>query len=104
MQVGQGTPVLLEGLLFQHQAGRRGLLVDTALQAGQDAGKDETTLVSYQAGQPFDPYLHVAVGTTGQLPSGATATPNSIVAEERRGYRTQAGVIRFAEVIVYRPK
>lgn len=54
-------------------------------------------------GQLFDPYLHVAVGTSAQLPLGLEATPNIIVAEERRGYRTQAGVIRFAEVVVYRP-
>ena len=54
-------------------------------------------------GQPFDPYLHVAVGTSGELPAGMTATANSVVAEERRGYRSPAGVIRFAEVIVYRP-
>jgi molecular chaperone GrpE len=56
-------------------------------------------------GQPFDPYLHVAVGTTQQLPPDMPAIPaNSIVAEERRGYRGPAGVIRFAEVIVYRPR
>jgi molecular chaperone GrpE len=55
-------------------------------------------------GQPFDPYLHVAVGTTQQLPPGVAAITNIIVAEERRGYRCPAGVIRFAEVIVYRPK
>ena len=54
-------------------------------------------------GQLFDPYLHIAVGTSTQLPVGLEATPNIIVAEERRGYRTSAGVIRFAEVIVYRP-
>jgi molecular chaperone GrpE (heat shock protein) len=54
-------------------------------------------------GQPFDPYQHIAVGTTGQIPPGMAATPNIIVAEERRGYRSPAGVIRFAEVIVYRP-
>ncbi len=54
-------------------------------------------------GQLFDPYLHIAVGTSTQLPVGLEAPPNIIVAEERRGYRTSAGVIRFAEVIVYRP-
>jgi molecular chaperone GrpE (heat shock protein) len=54
-------------------------------------------------GQMFDPYLHVAVGTSTQIPAGMEVTPNIIVAEERRGYRTQAGVIRFAEVVVYRP-
>jgi molecular chaperone GrpE (heat shock protein) len=54
-------------------------------------------------GQLFDPYLHVAVGTTTQIPAGMEPSPNTIVDEERRGYRTQAGVIRFAEVVVYRP-
>ena len=55
-------------------------------------------------GQPFNPCLHVAVGTSAQLPAGMNAAANIIVAEERRGYRTPAGVIRLAEVIVYRPK
>ena len=55
-------------------------------------------------GQTFDPYLHVAVGMTRQIPPGVPNTANIIVAEERRGYRSPAGVIRFAEVIVYRPK
>jgi len=55
-------------------------------------------------GQLFDPYLHVAVGTSAQLPTGMAPVPNLIVAEERRGYRSPAGVIRFAEVIVYRSK
>ena len=54
-------------------------------------------------GKLFDPYLHVAVGTSAQVPAGMPATPNIIVAEEQRGYRTQAGVIRFAQVVVYRP-
>lgn len=54
-------------------------------------------------GQIFDPYQHVAVGASTQLPPGLEAAPGLIVAEERRGYRTQAGVIRFAEVVVYRP-
>ena len=51
-------------------------------------------------GQPFDPYLHVAVGTTteGDGPVG------TIVAEERRGYRSPSGVLRYAEVIVYQPE
>jgi len=54
-------------------------------------------------GQPFDPYLHVAVGTSAQLPAGMNPIANLIVSEERRGYRTPASVIRFADVIVYRP-
>jgi len=51
-------------------------------------------------GQLFDPYLHVAVGATteGEGPAG------TIVAEERRGYRSPSGVLRYAEVIVYRPE
>jgi molecular chaperone GrpE len=50
-------------------------------------------------GQPFDPYLHVAVGTSG----AGDGPPGTIVSEERRGYRCPAGVLRYAEVIVYRP-
>jgi len=50
-------------------------------------------------GQPFDPYLHVAVGTT----SAGQGVAGTIVAEERRGYRSAGGVLRYAEVIVYRP-
>jgi len=49
-------------------------------------------------GHPFDPYLHVAVGTTSE----GDGAPGMIVAEERRGYRSPAGVLRYAEVIVYR--
>jgi molecular chaperone GrpE (heat shock protein) len=49
-------------------------------------------------GHPFDPYLHVAVGTTSE----GDRTPGVIVAEERRGYRTSVGVLRYADVIVYR--
>lgn len=50
-------------------------------------------------GWPFDPYQHVAVATTpeGHGPAG------TIVAEERRGYRTADRVLRYADVIVYRP-
>lgn len=54
-------------------------------------------------GQTFDPYLHVAVGASAQIPAGLEAVPGAIIAEERRGYRSQAGVLRFAEVVVYRP-
>ena len=48
-------------------------------------------------GNPFDPYLHVAVSTTSQ----GNGVPGTIVAEERRGYRSPAGVLRYAEVVVY---
>jgi hypothetical protein len=50
-------------------------------------------------GHPFDPYLHVAVGTSGV----GDGPPGTIVSEERRGYRSPSGVLRYAEVIVYRP-
>jgi molecular chaperone GrpE (heat shock protein) len=44
--------------------------------------------------------MHIAIGTTaeGKGPAG------TIVAEERRGYRSPAGVLRYAEVIVYQPE
>ncbi len=50
-------------------------------------------------GHPFDPYQHIAVATspTGEGP------PGTIVAEERRGYRTATRVLRYADVVVYRP-
>lgn len=50
-------------------------------------------------GHPFDPHLHVAVGvdTSGRAPAG------TIVAEDRCGYRSPAGVLRYAEVVVSRP-
>jgi molecular chaperone GrpE len=51
-------------------------------------------------GHPFDPYLHVAVGTTHE----GDHPPGTIVEEERRGYRTPNGVLRYADVIVYRPQ
>jgi molecular chaperone GrpE len=51
-------------------------------------------------GHPFDPYLHVAVGTTSE----GDGVPGIVVAEERRGYRSPAGVLRYADVIVYRPE
>ena len=54
-------------------------------------------------GQPFDPYRHVAVGTSDRLPDGFAATPGTIVAEERAGYETPTGRIRYAEIVVYRP-
>jgi molecular chaperone GrpE len=50
-------------------------------------------------GHPFDPYLHVAVGTS----AAGDGQPGTILSEERRGYRCPAGVLRYAEVIVYRP-
>jgi len=49
-------------------------------------------------GHPFDPHQHVAVSTTSQ----GNGVPGTIVAEERRGYRSPAGVLRYAEVVVYK--
>jgi molecular chaperone GrpE len=50
-------------------------------------------------GHPFEPYLHVAVGTTHE----GEGSPGTIIAEERRGYQCSSGVLRYAEVLVYRP-
>ena len=55
-------------------------------------------------GQPFDPYKHVAVGAASETKPGLQALPGHIIAEERRGYQSSAGVLRYAEVVVYRPK
>ncbi len=55
-------------------------------------------------GLPFDPYLHIVVGTTSEAPAGMEPIPGIIVAEDRCGYQSPAGVLRYAEVIVYRPK
>ena len=52
-------------------------------------------------GFPFDPYQHVVIGKTAQVPPGITPNPGVITAEERCGYRSPAGVLRYAEVIVY---
>ncbi|MBU0512526.1 MAG: nucleotide exchange factor GrpE [Chloroflexi bacterium] len=54
-------------------------------------------------GLPFDPYLHIVVGTTSEAPAGMEPIPGIIVAEDRCGYQSPAGVLRYAEVIVYRP-
>lgn len=57
-------------------------------------------------GQPFDPYQHVAVATTAESDGaqGTPLAPGTIVAEDRRGYRTAERVLRYAEVVVFRPK
>src|SRR5437763_1013086 len=49
-------------------------------------------------GQPFDPERHlaVAVARDNRVPDG------TVVAEERRGYRLGARVLRHAEVVVAR--
>lgn len=51
-------------------------------------------------GHKFDPYQHVAV----EKITADDGAPGVIAAEERRGYRTPAGVLRYAEVIVYGEK
>lgn len=51
-------------------------------------------------GHPFDPYQHVAV----EKITADDGAPGIIAAEERRGYRTPAGVLRYAEVVVYGQK
>ncbi len=50
-------------------------------------------------GELFDPYLHRAVGVTAV----GDGPPNTIITEERTGYQSPAGVLRYADVIVYRP-
>jgi len=54
-------------------------------------------------GRPFNPFCHKAVGITAEAKEPNIA-PNTIIKEERRGYRTRTGILRFAEVIVYRPR
>ncbi len=53
-------------------------------------------------GHPFDPFLHKAVGVSAVAESADTP-PGTILQEERRGYRSPNGVLRYAEVIVYKP-
>lgn len=61
-------------------------------------------------GHMFDPYQHVAVATTATASpesNGSDGTPLAsgiIVAEDRRGYRTADRVLRYADVVVYRPE
>ncbi len=57
-------------------------------------------------GQMFDPYQHVAVATTTESPGGNGESPvaGMVVAEERRGYRTADRVLRYADVVVFRPE
>jgi molecular chaperone GrpE (heat shock protein) len=61
-------------------------------------------------GHTFDPYQHVAVAATSNVPpesngsGGTTLAPGIIVAEDRRGYRTANRVLRYADVVVYHPK
>lgn len=52
-------------------------------------------------GHPFDPHLHIAVERTSE--AKANIKPGTIATEERRGYRSESGVLRYAEVIVYKP-
>jgi molecular chaperone GrpE len=48
--------------------------------------------------KPFDPRLHVAVGTAER----ADLEPNRVVQVMRKGYRQRERVLRYAEVIVSR--
>jgi molecular chaperone GrpE len=50
-------------------------------------------------GQLFDPTLHMAVG----VDADSRAPSGTVVAEDRRGYRSPTEVLRYAEVIVSRP-
>jgi molecular chaperone GrpE (heat shock protein) len=50
-------------------------------------------------GQPFDPRVHIATG----VDTSGRASVGVVVEEERRGYRTRDGVLRYAEVVVARP-
>ncbi|MCJ7622700.1 MAG: nucleotide exchange factor GrpE [Anaerolineaceae bacterium] len=54
-------------------------------------------------GQPFDPYKHVVVSTVSEIPAGMQPNPGIITSEERCGYQSPSGVLRFAEVIIYWP-
>ena len=55
-------------------------------------------------GRPFDPYVHRAVGVATVLPPGwENGRQGLIITEERRGYQTAVGVLRYADVIVYKP-
>ncbi len=70
-------------------------LVRQRLLALLDQGGVEPIVV---VGQPFDPYLHQAVGTA----QDGTHPPGTVLAEEQRGYTGPLGVLRYAKVIVNR--
>jgi len=48
-------------------------------------------------GEPFNPYLHVAVGT---IPTDVPEEHNQIASEQKTGYQSAQGVFRYAEVTV----
>ena len=52
-------------------------------------------------GRAFDPYLHVAVGTVS---AETPADENQIASEQKAGYQSAHGVLRYAEVIVKKAK
>lgn len=50
-------------------------------------------------GELFDPNRHTAVG---MRPAQNGARPNTIATEKRKGYQDETGVLRYAEVVVYK--
>ncbi len=50
-------------------------------------------------GHVFDPTLHMAAA----VDAGSQAPAGTVVAEDRRGYRSATEVLRYAEVVVSRP-
>ena len=51
-------------------------------------------------GQRFDPHLHVAVAVEDR----SDVPGNTILSEQRKGYRRGSRVIRYAEVVVAKPE
>jgi molecular chaperone GrpE (heat shock protein) len=68
---------------------------------------DVTTIPA--VGRPFDPFLHHAVEIVAKKPEYVDGlkpeqiTPGTIVRQERPGYRSPEGVLRYADVVVYKP-
>ncbi len=50
-------------------------------------------------GEMFDPNRHTAVG---MRPVQNGTRPNSIATEKRKGYQDETGILRYAEVVVYK--
>jgi len=79
------------GVLDGWLAGQR-LLLDRLLALLEADGVKTIPTV----GEAFDPYLHVVLKTA----TDPTKVPGQILSEERRGYRWNSDVLRYAEVIV----